>query len=618
MCFFFRLGLGFTLLFGGCLPGSEKPSVRQLRDSVITLDTVWSGEVVIDGTVKVAKGAKLVIAPGTDIRFVRRDRDQDGLGDATLVVEGELLAIGREHQPIRFRSAEAQPQPGDWLEIRVDFSRNTTLRWCEIRDSANTLHAHFTKGIMEDCHIHHNIDGTRLGEARFVIRHNLFEDNLGKGINFRNATVEISRNIIRRNRAGLFLFETDRESAIHHNNFVDNGDNLRLGDFFTGTLAVRDNWWGRADQKRAAATIYDRKADPAIGTVTIDPAAAWLHEAGPRRKLELHEAWRFETGAFVDSPVIGDGERYYVPGWDARLHALGKQGTSIMSIPLADVGDSRPLLSEGRLFVQDWSRTVHAFDAASGATLWQFTYPASPADDHRQGGLARSGDTLLVPTWNGTLYGLDMENGAVRWSYLSAGALRSSPLVRENQIVIASEDGDLHALSTLGEQRWRFTTGSPLRAAPVSLGDGLVAVNRAGRVVALDASGQLRWERALDEESFYAAPLVADEAVFVATAAGSLFKLAADSGATLWRRDLASSLFTTPVLTDGRLAVGDNCGRLHLIDMLSGETLATFAAADAIQSPPLVLDGQLVFGARDGFVRAVSLQVPSRRAGESR
>ena len=102
-----------------------------------------------------AKGAKLVIAPGTDIRFVRRDRDQDGLGDATLVVEGELLAIGSQRQPIRFRSAEAEPQPGDWLEIRVDFSRNTTLRWCEIRDSAHTLHAHFTKGVMEDCHIHH-------------------------------------------------------------------------------------------------------------------------------------------------------------------------------------------------------------------------------------------------------------------------------------------------------------------------------------------------------------------------------------------------------------------------------------------------------------------------------
>jgi len=616
MRIFLLHSLSLLLLLGGCLPGPATPSVRQFGDSVIKLDTVWSGSIVIDGEVKVAKGAKLVIAPGTDIRFVRRDRDQDGLGDATLVVEGELLAIGSQRQPIRFRSAEAEPQPGDWLEIRVDFSRNTTLRWCEIRDSAHTLHAHFTKGVMEDCHIHHNIDGTRLGEARFVIRYNLFEDNLGKGINFRNATVEISHNIIRRNRAGLFLFETDRESDIHHNDFVNNGDNLRLGDFFTGSVAVHDNWWGSAEPELAAATIYDRKVDPTIGSVTIAPASAWLHEAGPRRQLEVAEAWRFETGAFVDSPVVGDTSRLYAAGWDGFLHALNQDGVELWRSPLGDVADSNPLLDGDRLFVQDWSRTVHALAADSGEQLWRFEYPESPADDHRQGGLARSGDTLLVPAWNGTLYGLDMESGSVRWSYASDGALRSSPLVHGEQLVIASEDGDLHALSTQGELRWRFATGSPLRAAPVALGEGLVAVNRDGRVVALDASGQLLWDKVLDEECFYAAPLVADSAVYIATAAGSLFKLAADSGATLWRRDLASPLFATPVAGAGLLAVGDNCGQLHLLDPVSGATLATFVAGDALQSPPLVLDNRLVFGSRDGAIRAVTLQIPPRRIGE--
>lgn len=605
MRIFLPLILILGLLLGGCLGGAQHDPARHLGDSLISLDTVWNGTIVIDGTVKVAKGATLVIAPGTDIRFVRSDRDQDGLGDATLVVEGELLAIGNERQPIRFRSAEAEPQPGDWLELRVDFSRNTELRWCEIRDSAHTLHAHFTKGVMEDCHIHHNIDGTRLGEARFVIRHNLFEDNLGKGVNFRNTTVEIAWNVFRRNRVGLFLFETDRENAIHHNNFIANGDNLRLGDFFTGTLAVRDNWWGHAEAQAAAETIHDRKQDPEIGVVSIDPADSWLVEAGPRRSGVLKEDWSFATGGFVDSSAVSDGQLLYVSSWDGMLYALDGEGQPIWKAELGDVADAAPLVSDGRLFVQDWSRSVRALDSADGRELWRFAYPASPADDHRQGGLARSGEQLLVPAWNGALYALELADGTPRWEYASDGALRSTPLVLDGLIVIASEDGALHGLAPDGRLLWRYDSGAPLRAAPVALADGLVAVNRDGRVVALSRDGALRWQHDLGEECFYAAPLVADDAVLVATAAGTLWKLDAASGEPLWRVAVGSPLFATPLAVDGVVLFGDNCGRLNLFDLLSGARLGSFSAGDAIQSPLLQLGRQLIFGSRDGKVHAL-------------
>jgi len=605
-----------SLALAGCVR-TPAPEPLRLGDVVLTGDTLWQGEVVIDGTVKVAKQARLTVAPGSDIRFVRRDLDQDGLGDATLIVEGELRAVGSPAAPVRFRSAEDEPQPGDWLEIRVDFSRNAELRWCEIRDSAHTLHAHFTKGVLEDSHIHHNIDGTRLGEARFAIRHNLIEDNLGKGINFRNATVEIAHNVIRRNRAGLFLFETDRESRIHHNNFVANGDNLRLGDFFTGEVQVADNWWGTADPTAAAASVYDRKADPAIGSVHLAPATAWLRDAGPRRAAELSERWAFATGGFVDSPAFLAAGRLFIPSWDGALYALGPaDGRALWQHPLGDIADAAPVEADGRLFVQDWSRSVRALATEDGRELWRFVYPASPADDHRQGGLAAHGDAVLVPAWNGTLYALAAADGTLRWTFATAGPLRARPLVTPGQLVLASEDGALYGLGAEGTQRWRFETGSPLRAAPVALEGGAVAVNRAGKVVALTGDGSLRWSRDLDEECFYAAPLVADGAVFVATAAGALWKLDAASGETLWRVDVGSPLFATPVAVHGTAVFGDNCGRLHVVDLVSGAALGSFSSGDAIQSPVSVLDGLLLFGSRDGRVRALELQLSA--AGEGR
>ena len=170
------LSLFVLLILTGC--AATGGGVKVLKDQQILDDTVWQGRIVIDGSVRVVKGARLTIQPGTDISFIRRDLDQDGLGDGTLIVEGSLTAVGTVAEPIRFRSNEPNPRPGDWLEIRVDFSKDILLRYCEIRDSAHTLHAHFTKGRMSDCVVRRNIDGSRLGEARFTLSNNLVAESL--------------------------------------------------------------------------------------------------------------------------------------------------------------------------------------------------------------------------------------------------------------------------------------------------------------------------------------------------------------------------------------------------------------------------------------------------------
>ncbi len=143
-----RLLAACTMLLAGCALAMPENSRQVLHDAEIHVDTVWQGDILVDGQVKVFKGATLTILPGADIAFVRRDLDRDGLGDGTLIVEGELRAEGTRQQPIRFRSAAADPRPGDWLEIRVDFCRDVRLRFCEIRDSAHTLHAHFTLSLI--------------------------------------------------------------------------------------------------------------------------------------------------------------------------------------------------------------------------------------------------------------------------------------------------------------------------------------------------------------------------------------------------------------------------------------------------------------------------------------
>jgi outer membrane protein assembly factor BamB len=601
-----RLLLSLFLVLGGCagLFGTDRPL---LPPAEIHRDTVWQGRILIDGTVKVFKGATLTILPGTEVAFVRRDLDRDGLGDGTLVVEGSLKALGSRLQPILFRSASADPRPGDWLELRVDFSRDVHLRYCQIRDSAYTLHAHFTRGLVEDCTIRNNIDGCRLGQATFIIRNSLIENNQGKGINFRNSEVEVTGNIIRNNGSGIFLFETDRTPSIHGNNIYGNRENFRLGDFFTGDVRLSGNWWGTADAEGAAATIYDRRRDPSIGKVFLEPASAWIPLSGPREALGISEAWRFATGGYVDASPAVSGDLLYLASWDGRIVALDAKGGQRWSKDLGEVVDAAPAVAGDTLYCQSWGRQVYALNRHDGALLWQFGYGPSPADDHRQGAPLPVADLLLLPAWNGTLFALEAASGEVRWQYKGTSPLRAVPVFDGDRLYLSGGDGTFSALALDGTLLWSVHLEAPLLAPAALTPAGPVVTTRSGTLVAFDRSGNERWRKELQEPCYYGAPLYSAGSLFLGTAGGTLWKFDAASGAPVWSLGTGASIYATPLLIDGRVFIGDNSGSLLVVGADSGDLLASFRAEGEIQGAPALFGKRIVVGSRDHNLYALDL-----------
>jgi len=601
-----------ALLCAGCIRPELPPAPLALHNAEILSDTTWSGQIVIDGQVKVFKGATLTIAPGSDIAFVRRDDDKDGLGDGTLIVEGSLRALGTQAQPIRFRSAAREPQPGDWLEIRVDFSKEAQLRYCEIRDSAHALHAHFTKAIVEDSHIHHNIDGSRLGQGNFIFRRNLIEANEGKGINFRNASIDITANIIRDNGAGIFLFETDRPPTIAHNNIYGNIDNLRLGDFFHRDLDLGSNWWGSADAAEVAASIYDQEEDATLGRASVGIAMAWLEGCGPADPVQLRQHWRVATDGFIDAAPQVIGVDLLVASWDGTVRRLDKSGQLLWLTPLHEIIDAPLLVAGERIFGQHWGREVFALSGENGARLWSFTYPSSPADDHRQGGLTLADGQLLVPTWNGTLYSLNPQSGKELWSFATGVALRATPLVAEGRIFLAGSDGTLWCLDRQGDLLWKRSAPAPLLTSAIWNKEGIIILDRAGNLCALAVDGTRLWQQALNETCYYAAPIRTEEGIFVATAAGALWKIDPASGAIIWRKDGFGSIYATPLQINNRLVLGDNNGVLRVIDAISGNTLARHDFAGPIQGGPVAFSGGIAIGSRDQQLHYLTLDELAR------
>jgi hypothetical protein len=263
-----------------------------LHDQVISTNTEWSGEILIDGVVVVGRQATLSIAPGTKILFEKIDRNGDGVGDAEIRVLGTIRAEGRPDAKIVFASAAAQPAPKDWSYLLIFTSPAINyISWCEFHHGFSGIQVHFSTLTVENSDFTYNHEGLRFGRADLKIAGNLFANNdIGIRFTRMEGPVSIIGNDIRNNRIGLFLvpsgqnirdfFEPDRSGTpwntghlqISGNNiYANTWYNLDLGEKQLWDLEISENYWGFIDSTAIAETIFDHRRDETLGRALFKP-----------------------------------------------------------------------------------------------------------------------------------------------------------------------------------------------------------------------------------------------------------------------------------------------------------------------------------------------------------
>lgn len=130
-------------------------------DRVIAEDTVWRGEVLVQGVVTVAPQATLTVDPGTVVRF-RRNGQQAPL----VVVEGRLVAAGTKESPIVFTSAFQAPAANDWQGIMLLGSeKKNALENCRIEAAQTGLEALFATVALRNVRAVNCATGMRFQDA---------------------------------------------------------------------------------------------------------------------------------------------------------------------------------------------------------------------------------------------------------------------------------------------------------------------------------------------------------------------------------------------------------------------------------------------------------------------
>lgn len=286
-CRLLCLLLSAALLVTGC---AAARTPLALSDAVIEGDAVWSGEVRISGVVTVKKGASLTILPGTRVVFARLDRDGDGIGDAELLVEGQLSARGTAAAPILLTSGAARPQKADWKYLYLDFARPSVVEHLIAEYAYSGIQVHFGQARVLDSVFRHNVDGVRFSTVNIEVAGNRIHDNThGLRYEERRSTAHIHHNEIADNEIGIFaVTRSDNRALIENNNITGSRKyQVKLGLEQHGDITLPRNWWGTSDPQRIADTFFDARFDRSLGRVrAAEPLAgpvsieAWQPQQG--------------------------------------------------------------------------------------------------------------------------------------------------------------------------------------------------------------------------------------------------------------------------------------------------------------------------------------------------
>jgi hypothetical protein len=150
---------------------------------LLTEDTVWRGEVLVEGGVTIARQATLTVEPGTVVYFRRK-----GLESGALLVQGRLVATGTEQRPVLFTSSLAVPAAGQWQGIvLVGTEKKNLLENCRIVAAQTGLDAIFSN----------------------VTLRNVSAERSATGMRFQDALVDLERGGASECDLGLSLFESE-------------------------------------------------------------------------------------------------------------------------------------------------------------------------------------------------------------------------------------------------------------------------------------------------------------------------------------------------------------------------------------------------------------------------
>ena len=290
---------------------------------------------------------------------------------------------------------------------------------------------------------------------------------------------------------------------------------------------------------------------------------------------------------------------------------------------------SEPVVAGGRVYTIDTLGTVRAFDAQTGARVWESQTPADKGNEASLygGGIAYDDGFIYATNGLGYVSALDVRTGRIGWKVRPGGPLRGAPTVANGAVYVMSQDNQIYSLKESdGTTNW--SQAASLEIAGV-FGSASPAVGQ-GTVVAGFSSGELNayryengrmvWQDALQRPSIRtsvsslsdidADPVIDRGQVIAIGQGGRMVGLEITTGQRLWELNIAG--ISTPwvagdwifVVTDDAklLCVYRQNGHIRWINQLPQFEHPKSKKGEIDYSGPVLAGGRLVVVGSNGVM----------------
>ncbi len=329
---------------------------------------------------------------------------------------------------------------------------------------------------------------------------------------------------------------------------------------------------------------------------------------------DLFWKYKYTAGVYVDSSPVVSGGIVYMGSHDNNVYAFdAATGALLWNYTTGSYAVSTPAVSSGVVYVGSYDNNVYALDAATGALKWEFSTNGGPVSSSP----AVSGGMVYVGSHNnsiepGNVYALDAATGILKWKYTTGGDVYSSPAVSGGVVYVGSVDKNVYALdAATGVLKWKYTTGGWVDSSPAVSGGVVYVGSWDKNVYALDAAtGALKWNYTTGGD-VHSSPAVSGGVIYVGSGYPdpNVYALDAATGTLKWkynpqRPGVAGPVSSSPAVSGGVVYVGSDNYNLYALDAITGTLKWEYTTEGSVSSSPAVSGGVVYVGSTDGFVYA--------------
>ena len=293
-----------------------------------------------------------------------------------------------------------------------------------------------------------------------------------------------------------------------------------------------------------------------------------------------------------------------------------------------------PVVGAGKLFAVDADGVIHAFNADTGARVWQHRIQVSGdlRDATFGGGASYDSGRVYATSGTGDVVALNADTGAELWRQKPAGPLRGAPTVAFNAVYVMTQDNQIHALNTSdGEPIWQDAAASGQSgvfgvAAPAAGQGTVIAGYSSGELVAYRyENGRNLWSDALARTSIStevsaltdvdADPIISNGQVFALGQGGRMAAYELTTGQRIW--DLTLAGISTPALagewiftltSDARiLAIARGTGKIRWVTQLPQFRDEKDKKGPIFWTGPALANNRLWIASSEGDVQSVDV-----------